>query len=178
MTDGLGISRSVTSTETVGAPLTVGVTQASSPVTGPILTKLDSPVNLSATGGSTYAWSATPAGTSTQVATGTASSFVFSPTAPGTYTVTVIAFDSLGDQAASHVHDHRRGAVGANPRRPSNLYEAEGSPFTLSSLVNNAPANSSLAWTISQRGGAGQFAGHDVELHLTRRPISGRTPSR
>ena len=32
---------------------------------------------------------------------------------------------------------------------PSNLFEAEGSPFTLSSLVKNAPANSSLAWTIT-----------------------------
>ena len=35
---------------------------------------------------------------------------------------------------------------------PSNLYEAEGSPFTLSSLVSNAPAGSSLAWTIAADG--------------------------
>ena len=41
MTDGLGISRSVTTTETVGTPLTVGITQGAAPVTGPILDTLE-----------------------------------------------------------------------------------------------------------------------------------------
>ena len=49
---------------------------------------------------------------------------------------------------------------------PSNLFEAEGSPFTLSSLVNNAPANSSLPWTITDGTRPGQFAGHGLEFHL------------
>jgi Ca2+-binding RTX toxin-like protein len=153
VTDGLGISRSVTTTETVGAPLTVSIAQGGTHITGPILTKLGTTITLNATGGSTYAWTATLAGASTPEATGNAPAFSFSPQSSGTYTVSVVASDTLGDHALATAT-----IIVATPSVqivgvPANLYEAEGSPFTLSSLVTNAPVNSSLAWTIAVGSG-------------------------
>ena len=149
VTDGLGISRSATTTETVGNPLTAAVTLGSSAVSGPILDTVGTPVVLDATAGSTFSWTATLAGSSTPQATGSGSSFAFSPGSSGTYTVSLTASDGLGDLATASVS-----VIVAAPSVqmlgvPSNLYEAEGSPFTLSSLVNNAPANSSLSWTVA-----------------------------
>jgi hypothetical protein len=153
VTDGLGISQSVTTTETVGTPLTVNISQGGTHVTGPILDTLGTAITLSATGGSTYAWTATLAGASSPAATGNASSFTFAPGSSGNYTVTLVASDGLGDQAQATAT-----IIAAAPTLqilgvPSNLFEAEGSPFTLSSLIANAPANSSLAWTIAVNGG-------------------------
>ncbi len=149
VTDELGISRSVTTTETVGTPLTVSIAQGGAAVTGPIADTLGSPITLTATGGTTYAWDATLSGTSSPPASGSSASFVFSPTTPGTYTVSLTASDATGNVAQTTVT-----VIVAQPSvqilgAPSNLFEAEGSPFTLSSLVNNAPTNSSLAWTVA-----------------------------
>src|SRR5262249_48880637 len=99
VTDSLGISRSVTTTETVGTPLTLEITQGNHPVSGTITTTLDAPITLSASGGSTYSWQATVAGTSTPVATGSASTFTFSLASPGTYTVILTASDAAGNVA-------------------------------------------------------------------------------
>ena len=153
VTDELGISRSVTTTEIVGTPLTAGIAQGGAPVAGPIADTLSAPITLSATAGTTYTWAATLFGASAPAATGSSSNFVFSPTTPGTYTVSLTASDAAGDVAQTTVT-----VIVAAPSvqilgAPSNLFEAEGSPFTLSSLVNNAPANSSLAWTITAGSG-------------------------
>ncbi len=149
VTDGLGIAQSVTTTEVVGAPLTVPITEGGAAVAGPIVTTLSIPVTLSATGATTYAWTANDS----PAESGSSSNFNFSPTEAGTYTVTLTATDASGDVSQSTVT-----VIVAEPSvqilgAPSNLYEAEGSPFTLSSLVNNAPADSSVAWTITPGSG-------------------------
>ena len=148
VTDGFGISQSATTSETIGTPLAVTITEGNSPVTAPIVETLGTPVTLSATGGETYAWTATLPGSTAQ-STGSGSSFTLANAAPGTYIVNLTASDSAGDQtqvtATVTVLAPSIQILGA----PSNEFEAEGSPFTLSSLVSNAPANASLSWTIA-----------------------------
>ena len=64
VTDGLGISQSVTTTEVVGAPFTSAITEGDAAVAGPIADTLSAPITLNATAGSTYAWAATLSGAS------------------------------------------------------------------------------------------------------------------
>ncbi len=154
VTDGLGISRSVATSETVGTPLTVGISQTGSPVSGPILDTVGTGITLGASGGSAFSWTATKAGASLPEATGNSSDFTFSPASSGTYTVVVTASDAFGDAARASVS-----VIVATPSVqilgvPSNLFEAEGSPFTLSSLVDNAPAHSCTYWSIAVGSGA------------------------
>ncbi len=175
VTDGLGISRSVTTTEMVGTPFTSAITEGGAAVAGPIAGTLSAPITLSATAGSTYAWAATLSGASAPAESSSSSNFVFSPTTAGTYTVTLTATDDSGDVSQSTVT-----VIIAAPSvqilgAPANLYEAEGSPFTLSSLVNNAPANSCSRGR-SPRGPARPVRRLRPRVSPIPRRISGHTP--
>ncbi|WP_165219276.1 PKD domain-containing protein [Aquisphaera insulae] len=153
VTDGLGLSRSARTTRTIGTPLVVGISLGNSPVVGPILDTIGTPITLTATGATTYAWTATLDGANGPEATGSSPSFVFTPGASGTYTISLAATDAFGQQSVSVVT-----VLVAAPSVqilgvPANGYVAEGSSFSLSSLTKNAPAGSSLAWTIAVGAG-------------------------
>ena len=165
ITDPLGGSAQATTSVTVGTPISVGINtvaatgSAGTPAPGQVVGTINTPIVLSAAASPTvtgYAWAVAGPGISPAAAS-SESSFSFTPTAAGTFTITLTASDSFGDAAVSTLQVLVLAPTIQIVGLPALGYEAEASPFTLTSLVGGpqgATRDETESWTVTDNSGA------------------------
>ncbi len=161
ITDGYGGVNQATLDEMVGTstPFTTQIGTGASQITGTSGT----PIALSATAAgsypvASYAWSVSAPAPTTPLAPGSGSSYCFTPTSAGNYTVTLTATDTAGDVSVSTLTvivpfiAPSAQIVGV----PANDYVPEGSTFSLGGVVDSpAPGNViTESWTVSADDGS------------------------